>query len=130
MENESGGKFVRYRTRDRYQRLSDHDERAISEPQLWVQCPFHQVHIHQQQTQQRHQEVEVLPKQQNEKRLPQVDSDGPLRSADFSSIRRQAEAPSESCEAFPAVIVAEGSASKRTGTKPETSDNFVPGRLH
>jgi hypothetical protein len=64
------------------------------------------------------------------KGLPQLDSDGPLRSADFSSIRRQADAPSESCEAFPAVIVAEGSASKRTGTKPETSDNFVPGRLH
>lgn len=54
----------------------------------------------------------------------------PRRSADFSSIRTQAEAPSDSCEAFPAVIVAEGSASNLTGARLEMSDSFVPGLLH
>ena len=54
----------------------------------------------------------------------------PLLSADFSSIKTHAEAPSDNCDAFPAVIVALGSASIRTGCKLEISDNFVPGRLH
>lgn len=54
----------------------------------------------------------------------------PLLSTDFSSIKTQAEAPSDNCDALPAVMVAEGSASNLTGCKPEISDNFVPGRLH
>lgn len=54
----------------------------------------------------------------------------PLRSADFSSMRTQAEAPSDNCEALPAVIVAKGSASNLTGDKLEMSESFVPGLLH
>ena len=54
----------------------------------------------------------------------------PARWAAPSSISTHALAPSESCEALPAVTVARGSTSARTGASDWSDSNVVDGRLH
>mmetsp|Transcript_1284 Transcript_1284/g.2088 ORF Transcript_1284/g.2088 Transcript_1284/m.2088 type:complete len:216 (+) Transcript_1284:124-771(+) len=54
----------------------------------------------------------------------------PRLCASASSMSRHADAPSDNWDALPAVIVALGSASARTGTRPCISAKVVPGRLH